>query len=152
MDEMWMQTPCTLDQYLQSVEREILYLEAERSHYNFTECARNLGLTFRQMRYNAEKLGIKAATEKPRPKGSERRLGPYWPKLRMDALRMYGNRCQCCGASPQDGVTIHVDHIKPRHTYPHLAFDLDNLQVLCASCHQSKGATDETDWRPKPQS
>jgi len=45
------------------------------------------------------------------------------------------------------GVVLRVDHIKPRAKYPDLAGDIDNLQILCARCHQSKGANDETDWR-----
>ena len=54
----------------------------------------------------------------------------------------------CCGATPDDGVTvICVDHIKPRHTHPALALDPANLQVLCGVCNQGKGAWDTTDFR-----
>jgi 5-methylcytosine-specific restriction endonuclease McrA len=42
---------------------------------------------------------------------------------------------------------MNVDHIKPRHKYPHLAMDESNLQVLCATCNAGKGGRDETDWR-----
>ena len=41
-----------------------------------------------------------------------------WRKLRMEALKLYGPRCMCCGATSQDGAQIHVDHIKPRRKYP----------------------------------
>lgn len=71
-----------------------------------------------------------------------------WRKVRMEALKIHGGRCQCCGASPKDGTTIlNVDHIKPRKTHPQLALDVGNLQVLCDSCNHGKGNWDETDWR-----
>lgn len=71
-----------------------------------------------------------------------------WRTLRMKALVKWGPRCQCCGAEREDGVKIHVDHIKPRATHPELALDLDNLQILCEVCNQGKGSWDDTDWRP----
>lgn len=70
-----------------------------------------------------------------------------WRKLRMEALKKYGPRCQCCGATPADGAVMNVDHIKPRKKWPSLALDLNNLQVLCHDCNHGKGNWDETDWR-----
>lgn len=70
-----------------------------------------------------------------------------WRMVRMVALKRHGARCQCCGASAQDGVRIHVDHIKPRRLFPLLALDPDNLQVLCEECNHGKGNWDATDWR-----
>lgn len=70
-----------------------------------------------------------------------------WRRVRMLAIKRYGNRCQCCGASPQSGATINVDHIKPRKLFPNLALSLDNLQILCHECNHGKGNWDMTDWR-----
>ncbi len=70
-----------------------------------------------------------------------------WRKLRMEALRLHGARCQCCGASPATGAVMNVDHIKPRRTHPHLALDINNLQILCHECNHGKGNWDTTDWR-----
>jgi 5-methylcytosine-specific restriction endonuclease McrA len=70
-----------------------------------------------------------------------------WRRVRMQALKKYGARCQCCGATPADGVKMNVDHIKPRKLYPQLALDLNNLQVLCELCNHGKGNWDMTDWR-----
>jgi 5-methylcytosine-specific restriction endonuclease McrA len=70
-----------------------------------------------------------------------------WRRLRMQALKKYGARCQCCGATPADGAKMNVDHIKPRRIFPQLALDLTNLQVLCAECNHGKGNWDMTDWR-----
>lgn len=70
-----------------------------------------------------------------------------WRKLRMEAIKKYGNSCQCCGASPKTGAILNVDHIKPRKHFPHLALDIDNLQILCSDCNHGKGNWDQTDWR-----
>jgi 5-methylcytosine-specific restriction endonuclease McrA len=48
----------------------------------------------------------------------------------------------------QTNGVMHVDHIKPRSKYPHLALRESNLQVLCEACNLGKGNWDETDWRP----
>ena len=72
-----------------------------------------------------------------------------WRRVRMQALKLYGTRCQCCGASPATGAVLHVDHIKPRKLYPQLALDVQNLQVLCHECNHGKGNWDMTDWRDK---
>lgn len=71
-----------------------------------------------------------------------------WRKLRMQALKLHGARCQCCGASPAQGAIMNVDHIKPRKLFPELALELSNLQVLCHECNHGKGNWDMTDWRP----
>lgn len=70
-----------------------------------------------------------------------------WRKVRMVALKKYGAVCQCCGATPQTGAVMNVDHIKPRKLFPQLALDVDNLQVLCHECNHGKGNWDMTDWR-----
>lgn len=70
-----------------------------------------------------------------------------WLELRYIALKTHGARCQCCGKTAADGVTIHVDHIHPRYTHPHLSLSIENLQILCSQCNFGKGAWDSTDWR-----
>ena len=70
-----------------------------------------------------------------------------WKKARYVALKLHGPKCMCCGASRNDGAVLHVDHIKPRSKYPHLSLDINNLQILCATCNLGKGAWDETDFR-----
>jgi hypothetical protein len=64
-----------------------------------------------------------------------------WRQLRFQALQKYGRRCQCCGASPETGAVMHVDHVKSRRRFPHLALDIENLQVLCGDCNHGKGNT-----------
>lgn len=70
-----------------------------------------------------------------------------WRKLRYEAILKYGRKCMLCGATPESGVQIHVDHIKPRKKYPELALDINNLQILCGVCNHGKGNWDESDWR-----
>lgn len=70
-----------------------------------------------------------------------------WRRVRMEALKKYGPRCQCCGATPATGAVMNVDHIKPRKLFPQLALDVDNLQILCHECNHGKGNWDMTDWR-----
>jgi len=71
----------------------------------------------------------------------------HWRKARMEALKKYGPRCQCCGATPADGSVMNVDHIQPRKLRPDLALDVSNLQILCHQCNHGKGNWDQTDWR-----
>ena len=74
-----------------------------------------------------------------------------WRKVRMQAIKRYGARCMCCGATPDDGVVMNVDHIQPRKLYPDRALDIENLQILCNPCNHGKGNWDQTDWRPKAE-
>lgn len=70
-----------------------------------------------------------------------------WRELRYKALVLNGAVCQCCGATRNDGIKLHVDHIKPRSKFPHLQLDLTNLQILCEDCNLGKSNKDCTDWR-----
>jgi 5-methylcytosine-specific restriction endonuclease McrA len=73
-----------------------------------------------------------------------------WKATRMMALKKYGPVCQCCGASPNTGAVMNVDHINPRKLFPQLALDVSNLQILCGDCNKGKGNWDMTDWRKEP--
>ncbi|MDD7970210.1 HNH endonuclease [Roseinatronobacter alkalisoli] len=57
-----------------------------------------------------------------------------WQVLRMAVIERDGFRCKKCGARGR----LEVDHKKPVRTHPELAFDPQNLQALCPSCHASK--------------
>ena len=73
-----------------------------------------------------------------------------WRTLRARVIACYKRMCMMCGRNPvDDGIKIHVDHIKPRSKYPELSLDFNNLQLLCEDCNMGKGNKDETDWRPK---
>jgi 5-methylcytosine-specific restriction endonuclease McrA len=70
-----------------------------------------------------------------------------WRALRYEALKAYGRRCMVCGATPEIGAQLHVDHIKPRSLYPELELVLGNLQILCRDCNLGKSNKDSIDWR-----
>ena len=57
-----------------------------------------------------------------------------WKALRFQALRRDGFACVQCGVRGR----LEVDHVQPVRTHPERAFDLSNLQALCASCHTRK--------------
>jgi 5-methylcytosine-specific restriction endonuclease McrA len=91
---------------------------------------------------------------KPREREQDPRSDDFlwsfaWRSLRMKAFQRYGNKCQCCGASPATGAVLNVDHVKPRKTHPELALDLENLQILCHECNHGK-ANRTVDWRTPP--
>lgn len=81
------------------------------------------------------------------PSAKEFYASRAWIDLRYEVLRERGARCECCGASAKDGVSIQVDHIKPRVKYPSLALEKSNLQVLCELCNKGKLHIFEDDWR-----
>jgi len=68
-----------------------------------------------------------------------------WRKFRFNFLKNTKRKCRLCGATPETAV-LHVDHIKPRSIYPELAFDVNNLQILCADCNLGKG---KSEFKPK---
>ena len=70
-----------------------------------------------------------------------------WRRMRMEVFKLYERKCMCCGARPEDGVRIHVDHIRPLRFFWDLRLNIDNLQVLCEVCNHGKGNWDRTDWR-----
>jgi 5-methylcytosine-specific restriction endonuclease McrA len=124
--------------------KETRRAKAERKKQRLA-LAKQLGLVVQQPKPNAtpkltKVAGVDVTTTEF--------LSTYeWRKTRMVALKKYGARCQCCGATPATGAVIHVDHIKPRKLFPSLALDVDNLQVLCHECNHGKGNWDQTDWR-----
>lgn len=71
-----------------------------------------------------------------------------WLSLRFRTLeehyRKYGYRCMLCN---NVGGEFHVDHIKPRSQFPHLALDRSNLQVLCSKCNLGKSNKSATKYK-----
>jgi 5-methylcytosine-specific restriction endonuclease McrA len=61
---------------------------------------------------------------------------PSW-RLRAQVLVRDGATCRLCGANPQSGAKLHVDHIKPWSRGGETT--LDNLQILCEICNIGKG-------------
>ncbi len=68
-------------------------------------------------------------------------------KLRLDVFQRDGEKCGKCGATPEKGLSLTIDHIKPVSKYPELAMDVNNLQVLCWECNQTKSNLNCNDYR-----
>ena len=60
-------------------------------------------------------------------------------KLRYQVLTRDKHRCTICGATQQDGVKLHVDHICPVSKGGKT--ELSNLRTLCDRCNLGKGAS-----------
>ena len=63
--------------------------------------------------------------------------GCKWLYVKNIILKTHTPICKRCGATNKN---LHVDHIKPRSKFPKQAYDLNNLQILCADCNIEKGA------------
>jgi 5-methylcytosine-specific restriction endonuclease McrA len=70
-----------------------------------------------------------------------------WQGLRLAAKRRDGFRCVQCGARHR----LEVDHVKPVRSHPQLAWDLANLQTLCAWHHAQKTAIETGIAPPNPK-
>jgi len=103
--------------------------------------------------------GKREVVKSPKKEKSGRKVTPRvdenfsasveWRALRVRVLEQYGCKCMMCGRSPKEhGVVVHIDHIKPKTTYPHLALSFSNLQILCEDCNMGKSNKYTTDWRP----
>ena len=80
--------------------------------------------------------------------GDEFYSSQKWRAVRYEALKRSRGCCELCGAVPHQHP-LHVDHIKPRSKFPHLALEVSNLQVLCRDCNLGKGNSDSIDWRTR---
>ena len=79
--------------------------------------------------------------------GYDSYYGPNWPEERLAAIINDQSRCQVCGDTPLDTAsTLVVHHIQPMRIFKENyegqeVFDranrLDNLMVLCRSCHMT---------------
>lgn len=59
-----------------------------------------------------------------------------WKLVRNKVFKNKEKVCAYCGSTDK----LHVDHIKPKSKYKHLALDESNLQILCMPCNFAKGA------------
>ena len=69
-----------------------------------------------------------------------------WQRLRGAALLR--DHYLCCRCKKRPANTVH--HIKPRDEYPELALDLDNLESLCARCHNQEHPEKGAKYRKSP--
>ena len=101
-------------------------------------------------RYNTAKPRLIAAEQLKREKGFRANRSRdalareplyksrEWSELRQRVLAAEP-RCRRCGAPAQ-----HVDHLEHGPEWREHFFDIENLQPLCAPCHNSKSAKDRS--------
>jgi hypothetical protein len=58
-------------------------------------------------------------------------------RLRARILMRDGATCQMCGATPQTGAKLHVDHVLPWSKGGETV--IENLRILCVQCNLGKG-------------
>lgn len=133
-------------------KREILIAYCEKFGFKFANHPSNSDLWGVARRFgftsSARSTTVKSAPPKPKVV-RDFYMSPAWRSMRYEALRLNDGRCELCGASKHDGVSLHVDHIMPRSKWPRLELELSNLQVLCVDCNMGKSNRDNTDWRPR---
>ena len=68
--------------------------------------------------------------------GFRKRVTTYWSAefRKTPLLKKFNNCCNICEAS----TNLEIDHILPVTTNPELAFNEDNIQILCKDCHREK--------------
>lgn len=79
---------------------------------------------------------------KPDSKKKYRRKG-IPGKVKLAVMERDNYKCQMCGATVDDGIKLHIDHIIPISKGG--TNDIDNLQVLCHKCNLAK--TNRTDLK-----
>ena len=67
-------------------------------------------------------------------RGARLKIADWQNKYRNFIFKKYDNCCANC----KSDVDLQIDHILPVKAYPEHAYDLENLQVLCYSCHKEK--------------
>ena len=88
-----------------------------------------------------EKISKNLVKELGHTKGGHRsRYSSYWEAdfRRTPLLEKFGYKCAKCDCKEN----LEVDHIKPCFSHPELAFDEDNVQILCKECHREKSIED----------
>lgn len=55
-----------------------------------------------------------------------------YKNLKKEALSRDEYCCTLCGSTKK----LEMDHIKPRYLYPELTLDINNVRILCNSCHK----------------
>lgn len=118
--------------------KEVRYSGKEVKEYNdkYMELVASLEKK-REFPYKkgAEERKLTAQEEQKR-EDIKRERAKLSASLRYDVLKRDDFRCTICGRSAADGVTLHVDHIKPVSKGGKT--EIDNLRTLCDYCNLGK--------------
>ena len=81
-------------------------------------------------------LYVKIVMKRFKPEKKRRKRKGIPGRVRIDVMQRDDYKCQMCGATTDDGVKLHIDHIIPWSKGG--SNDEDNLQVLCHKCNLAK--------------
>lgn len=56
----------------------------------------------------------------------------------LELANIFENRCAYCESELSS--QMHIDHFRPKSTYPQLYYSLENIYPVCVECNNSKGA------------
>lgn len=87
-------------------------------------------------RQEEERKRTKEREEERRKEAIRQERSKLSASLRYDVLKRDNFRCTICGRSAADGVTLHVDHIKPVSKGGKT--EMSNLRTLCDYCNLGK--------------
>lgn len=98
-----------------------------------------------------KKSGLKRGIKKHSP--------TYWRKkcvvwAKLEARKRDRDQCQYCGATREQGYSIHGSHILPEGAYVSMSAEPDNIIALCAVHHLSgvnpRMGKKEPSWHSHP--
>ena len=58
-----------------------------------------------------------------------------WRNMRREIVKAAGNRCSQCGERHTSRL-LELHHITPLEEAPELAFQINNLMLVCRGCHR----------------
>ena len=136
------------NKHLEDYGFEIEEIRSKNNCFHYLEAKRHVDGEFnipKFLNYCINKMIKEGSLHKKDKKDKKTSTG--WTSLRYKAFRKYGKKCSLCGRSSEDGLIMHVDHIKPQSKYPELSRDINNLQILCSECNIAKSNKYEDNWR-----
>lgn len=73
-----------------------------------------------------------------------------WAALKKKVYARYGRKCHVTGWTEADGITLSIDHIKPRKKFPKLELVMENMQVMELGLNKIKSdrIMSKSDYRP----
>lgn len=121
--------------YNNRYEELVANLEKRRQHSREIE-AQQRQQAEQKRREEAAEQARRQRAEEQRKANIQRERSKLSASLRYDVLKRDNFRCVICGRSASDGVTLHVDHIKPVSKGGKT--ELSNLRTLCDYCNLGK--------------
>jgi hypothetical protein len=75
----------------------------------------------------------------PHPTGAQWKTHDYWTEAKFDLHDAYNGICNfVCHWIPRCTGSITVEHFRPKARYPRLAYEWDNLRLMCGTLNGRK--------------